>query len=186
MKREKSIIIYRPEIDGLRALAVAAVVGFHAFPTIVPGGYVGVDVFFVISGFLITSIIVDGLARDRFSLAGFYIRRIRRIFPALTIMLAACLAAGWLLLLPNEFVALGKHVASGAAFISNFVDVREAGYFDQRAELKPLLHLWSLGIEEQFYLVWPIIAILAFRFKNGVFTAALAIVLGRGLINAQP
>jgi peptidoglycan/LPS O-acetylase OafA/YrhL len=158
-------------------MAVAAVVGFHAFPTIVPGGYVGVDVFFVISGFLITSIIVDGLARDRFSLADFYIGRARRLFPALTIVLAVCVVAGWLLLLPNEFVALGKQVASGAAFVSNFVDAMEAGYFDQRAELKPLLHLWSLGIEEQFYLAWPIVVILAIRFKNGVLIAALVIVL---------
>jgi peptidoglycan/LPS O-acetylase OafA/YrhL len=164
-------------------MAVAAVVGFHAFPTIVPGGYVGVDVFFVISGFLITSIIVDGVARDRFSVADFYIGRARRIFPALTIVLAVCVVAGWLLLLPNEFVALGKHVASGAAFISNFVDASEAGYFDPRADQKPLLHLWSLGIEEQFYLAWPIGAILAIRFKKGVFIAALLIVLVSFAVN---
>jgi peptidoglycan/LPS O-acetylase OafA/YrhL len=183
VSRENPTLAYRPEIDGLRALAVAAVLGFHAFPNIVPGGYVGVDVFFVISGFLITSIVVDGSARGRLSLADFYIGRVRRLFPALTIVLAACLVAGWLLLLPNEFASLGKHVAAGAAFISSFVDVREAGYFDQRAELKPLLHLWSLGIEEQFYLVWPIVAFLAIRFKTGVFIAALVIVVASWAVN---
>jgi peptidoglycan/LPS O-acetylase OafA/YrhL len=174
---------YRPEIDGLRAVAVAGVVGFHAFPAVIPGGYVGVDVFFVISGFLITSIIVDGLNHDHFSLIGFYIRRTRRIFPALALVLAACLAAGWVLLLPSEFIALGKHTAAGATFITNFVQLDEAGYFDVSAELKPLLHLWSLGIEEQFYLAWPLIAMAAFRLGKRVFNAALAIVIVSFVIN---
>ena len=174
---------YRPEIDGLRAVAVAAVIGFHAFPKAIPGGYVGVDVFFVISGFLITSIIVGKLAKGRFSLADFYIRRTRRIFPALTLVLAVCLAAGWVLLLPSEFVALGKHAAAGATFITNFVQRLEAGYFDLSAELKPLLHLWSLGIEEQFYVAWPLVAMLAFRFGKRVFAAALAIVVISFTIN---
>jgi peptidoglycan/LPS O-acetylase OafA/YrhL len=148
---------YRPDIDGLRAVAVLAVVGYHAFPAIFPGGLIGVDVFFVISGFLITGIIVDGLDNGTFSFAEFYRRRIRRIFPALAVVLAACLVAGWFLLLPDEFARLGKHAAAGAGFVLNFVLWGEAGYFDKAAVTKPLLHLWSLGVEEQFYIAWPLL-----------------------------
>ena len=151
---------YRPDVDGLRAVAVLAVVAFHAFPGAAPGGFAGVDVFFVISGFLISSIIFDDLKDGRFSFAGFYWRRVRRIFPALILVLASCLALGWLLLLPDEYAALGKHVAAGAAFASNIALWREAGYFDTSADLKPLLHLWSLGVEEQYYLVWPLLLFL--------------------------
>ena len=154
---------YRPDIDGLRGVAVLAVVGFHAFPGIVPGGFVGVDVFFVISGFLISSIIFSGIEAGRFSFRAFYARRIRRIFPALAIVLGACLAAGWFLLLAEPFAQLGKHAAGGAGFISNYLLWEEAGYFDEAAETKPLLHLWSLGIEEQFYLLWPLLVFLAHR-----------------------
>jgi peptidoglycan/LPS O-acetylase OafA/YrhL len=148
---------YRPDVDGLRAVAVLAVVAFHAFPEALPGGFVGVDVFFVISGFLISGIIFQGLKAGTFSFADFYWRRVRRIFPALVLVLAACLALGWLLLLPDEYSQLGKHVAAGAGFVSNLVLWREAGYFDVAAELKPLLHLWSLGVEEQYYLAWPLV-----------------------------
>lgn len=148
---------YRPDIDGLRAIAVLVVVGFHAFPGWVRGGFVGVDVFFVISGFLISTIILEGLGRGRFTIGGFYARRIRRIFPALVTVLLASLVAGWFLLFPDEYRQLGKHVAGGAAFVSNFVLWNESGYFDEAAELKPLLHLWSLGIEEQFYIVYPLL-----------------------------
>ena len=112
---------YRPDIDGLRAIAIAAIVGFHAFPTLVPGGYVGVDVFFVVSGFLITTIIISGLERGTFSFTNFYIRRTKRILPALAVVLATCLMLGWLWLLPGEFMALGKHAAAGAAFITNII-----------------------------------------------------------------
>lgn len=148
---------YRPDIDGLRAIAVLAVVGFHAFPEAVPGGFAGVDVFFVISGYLISGILLRELEQDRFSVARFYERRARRIFPALALVLAACLLFGWATLFTDEFTQLGKHVFAGAAFIANLVSWREAGYFDKAAELKPLLHLWSLGIEEQFYFVWPLL-----------------------------
>jgi peptidoglycan/LPS O-acetylase OafA/YrhL len=141
---------YRPDVDGLRAVAVLAVLAFHAFPEALPGGFVGVDVFFVISGFLISGLILQGLQHGTFSFADFYWRRVRRIFPALVLVLAACLALGWLVLLPDEYSQLGKHVAAGAAFVSNIVLWREAGYFDVAAALKPLLHLWSLGVEEQF------------------------------------
>src|SRR6202161_1870692 len=141
---------YRPDIDGLRAIAVLAVIGFHAFPTWIRGGFVGVDVFFVISGYLISTILLTGMERGSFRFTQFYMRRIRRIFPALIVVLLACMVAGWLVLFSFEYKALGKHVAGSAAFVSNFVLWNEAGYFDKAAETKPLLHIWSLGIEEQF------------------------------------
>jgi peptidoglycan/LPS O-acetylase OafA/YrhL len=148
---------YRPDIDGLRAIAVLSVVGFHAFPNWIRGGFVGVDVFFVISGFLISNIILGELAEDRFSFRRFYARRVKRIFPALLLVLTGCLVLGWFSLLADEYRQLGKHVAGGAGFVANLVLVRESGYFDNEAETKPLLHLWSLGIEEQFYIVWPLL-----------------------------
>jgi peptidoglycan/LPS O-acetylase OafA/YrhL len=152
---------YRADVDGLRAVAVLLVVGFHAFPEWIGGGLIGVDVFFVISGFLISTIIISGLERGTFSFLGFYSRRIRRIFPALLVVLVASLAIGWFLLLPDTFAQLGKHIAGAAGFVSNFVLWDESGYFDQDSIAKPLLHLWSLGIEEQFYLVWPLVLWLA-------------------------
>lgn len=161
---------YRPDVDGLRAVAVAAVVGFHAFPGRLPSGFVGVDVFFVISGYLITSILLRDLARGRYSIAEFYVRRVRRIFPALALVLAAVLAVGWFTLLPEEYARLGKHAAGGAAFAANLVFWAEEGYFDVAGELKPLLHLWSLGVEEQFYLIWPLL--LAFAWRRGWVRAA--------------
>jgi peptidoglycan/LPS O-acetylase OafA/YrhL len=153
---------YRPDIDGLRAVAVLAVVGFHAFPRRVHGGFVGVDVFFVVSGFLISSIIYNALRQGRFSYLEFYARRVRRIFPALLVVLAASLAAGLLLPFPDDYKQLGREVAAGAGFAANFLFWSQSGYFDTNAALKPLLHLWSLGIEEQFYLVWPLL--LAFLY----------------------
>ena len=148
---------YRPDIDGLRALAVLSVVASHAFPDVMPGGFIGVDIFFVISGFLISTILLENLKKGTFSFADFYARRIRRIFPALLVVLSASYAFGWFALLPDEFMQLGKHIAAGAGFVSNFVLWSESGYFDTAAELKPLLHLWSLGIEEQFYILWPLL-----------------------------
>ena len=167
---------YRPDIDGLRAIAVTAVVAFHAAPGRLHGGFVGVDIFFVISGYLITSIIVGGLDADRFSFVDFYVRRIRRIFPALALVLAACLLVGIALFTGDELAALGKHVAAGAGFVSNLVLWSESGYFDASADFKPLLHLWSLGVEEQFYIVWPALLFLAHRF--GVRGKALFAVVG--------
>ena len=166
---------YRPDIDGLRAIAVLAVVAFHAFPRWIPGGFAGVDVFFVISGFLISGIIYDGLDRGNWSWATFYARRAKRIFPALAIVLAACFAFGWLALLSDEYRQLGKHIAGGSAFASNFVLWNESGYFDAAAETKPLLHLWSLGIEEQFYLAWPLLLWTAWKCRIPLAWAALAV-----------
>src|SRR3954465_7422613 len=156
---------YRPDIDGLRAFAVLSVVLYHAFPKVVRGGYVGVDVFFVISGFLISSILFTEMSEGRFSFTVFYGRRIRRIFPALAVCLAAVLAYGFVCLTPPELAQLGKHVLFGAGFLSNIVLWSESGYFDSAASYKPLLHLWSLGIEEQFYIAWPVLLWIAFRIK---------------------
>jgi peptidoglycan/LPS O-acetylase OafA/YrhL len=160
---EVSLIAYRADIDGLRAIAVVAVIGYHAFPETIPGGFVGVDVFFVVSGFLISSFLFERLQTGGFRLLEFYGRRIRRIIPALVIVIAATLAIGWQLLYPDEFTSLGKHALSAVAFSSNFTLWKETGYFDVAAETKPLLHLWSLGVEEQFYIVWPIMLYLAWR-----------------------
>ncbi len=150
-------------------------VGFHAFPGLISGGFVGVDIFFVISGFLISTIIFGSLQRDTFSFVEFYSRRIRRIFPALLLILAAVGAFGWFALFADEYKQLGKHIAAGAAFIFNFVVWNESGYFDGIADKKPLLHLWSLGIEEQFYIFWPLILWISWkrRFNLLAITAAI-------------
>ena len=160
-----SAVSYRPDIDGLRAIAVISVVIFHAFPRVIPGGFIGVDIFFVISGYLISRIIFSGFSHGEFSFLTFYTKRIRRIFPALILMLAVCYAFGWFILLAQEFSLLGKHVAAGAGFVSNLVLWSEAGYFDVSADTKPLLHLWSLGIEEQFYIFWPLLLWLASKIR---------------------
>lgn len=163
---------YRPDIDGLRAVAVLAVIAFHAYPGLLPGGFIGVDVFFVISGFLITGVILGDLERGTFTFADFYARRIRRIFPALLVVLVAAWIAGWFLLLADEYKSLGRNIAAGALFLSNVSLWTEAGYFDAAAELKPLLHLWSLGIEEQFYIAWPLVMVIAWRLRGSLVTVA--------------
>ncbi|HTY04740.1 MAG TPA: acyltransferase family protein [Rhodocyclaceae bacterium] len=157
---------YRPDIDGLRAVAILSVLSYHAFPAAMPGGFIGVDIFFVISGFLIASIIFRGLLHGRFSFLGFYGGRIRRLFPALLIVLTSAFAVGWFSLLPDEFAQFGKHVAGGIGFSDNILLWQESGYFDRAAELKPLLHLWSLGIEEQYYLVFPGMVWLLWHWRN--------------------
>lgn len=168
---------YQPHVDGLRAVAVLSVVAFHTFPDHVPGGFVGVDIFFVISGFLISGIILNGLRQQSFTFADFYARRIRRIFPALIVVLATTLALGYLLLFPSEFRNLGKHVLGGALFVANVTLWRDTGYFDVAAELKPLLHLWSLGVEEQFYLLWPLFLFACFKrgWKMFLITALICL-----------
>lgn len=156
---------YRADVDGLRAVAVLAVIGYHAFPGLVPGGFIGVDIFFVISGYLISTIIMEGLQRGTFSFAEFYSRRIRRIFPALLVVLVTIYAFGWFTLMGEEYAQLGKHIAGGAGFVSNLVLWGESGYFDAGATSKPLLHLWSLGIEEQFYIAWPLLLWAAWKIR---------------------
>ena len=147
---------YRPDIDGLRAIGVSSVVFYHAFPNILRGGFVGVDIFFVISGYLISKIISDNLLHHRFSFVDFYAHRVRRIFPSLLIVLVTTFAVGWVTFSAGEFAQLGKHIAGGAGFISNLLLLNESGYFDVGGEYKPLLNLWSLGIEEQFYIFLPL------------------------------
>ena len=150
---------------------------FHAFPGLIRGGFIGVDIFFVISGYLISTIIFENLDRGSFSFREFYVRRIKRIFPALIVVLLACFAFGWFALLADEFNQLGKHIAAGAGFVSNIVLWGEAGYFDNSAETKPLLHLWSLGIEEQFYIVWPLLLWFAWKRKFNLLTIAVLIAI---------
>lgn len=174
---------YRADIDGLRAVAVLPVLLFHAFPTVLPGGFTGVDVFFVISGFLISQILIESLSEQRFSLLLFYAKRIRRIFPALITVLTACLAFGWFALTPEELKLLGAHLVGGSTFVSNLLLWRESGYFDVAAETKPLLHLWSLGIEEQFYIIWPLILWLSWRLKLRFFWVTLGLLLVSFAIN---
>jgi peptidoglycan/LPS O-acetylase OafA/YrhL len=166
---------YRADIDGLRAIAVLSVVAFHAFGLHLPGGFVGVDVFFVISGYLITGVICERAEVGAFSFLDFYGRRVRRIFPALLMVLAAVGIVGWLRLMPDEFEALGRQIFGGAAFVANFVLWLQSGYFDVQADQKPLLHLWSLGVEEQFYLIWPILICLVDRKKLIIFMIILFI-----------
>ena len=176
---------YRPDIDGLRAIAVLSVVGFHAFPDWIKGGFIGVDVFFVISGFLISGIIYENLDKGKFTFREFYIRRIRRIFPALIVVMTACFVFGLFSLLTDEYRQLGKHIAGGAAFISNLLLLQEFGYFDNSAETKPLLHLWSLGIEEQFYIIWPLFVWLTWKRKFNFFAITLAIAVGSFYLNIK-
>jgi peptidoglycan/LPS O-acetylase OafA/YrhL len=168
---------YRSDIDGLRGIAVLAVVCFHGFPTRIGGGFVGVDIFFVISGFLISSIIIESRERNAFSFLEFYARRVRRIFPALAVVLIACMSFGWLVLFPDEYQQLGKHIAAGAGFVGNLISLHEAGYFDTNASFKPLLHLWSLGVEEQFYFVWPVLVLLSWRWRQGPIVIASAVLI---------
>lgn len=187
----KTELHYRPDVDGLRAVAVLAVIGFHTFPGRVPGGFVGVDIFFVISGFLISSIILKGLESGNFSYLRFYARRVRRIFPALILVLLASLALGWWVLLPDEYEQLGRHVIAGAFFASNFLLLSESGYFEMSGHLKPLLHLWSLGIEEQFYIVWPLCLVLIWRWPRYripvvAVIAAASFVLNIALVQLYP
>lgn len=171
---------YRTDIDGLRAVAVAGVVIFHAFPTALTGGFVGVDVFFVLSGFLITAIIRTEAEAGTFSIAGFYERRFRRIVPALVAMLLATTVAATIILPPSELAAYGKSVVGVAAFVSNILFWRDSGYFDAASVDKPLLHTWSLAVEEQFYIFWPLVTAALIRRGGpralGAFVSATVIV----------
>lgn len=173
---------HRADIDGLRAIAVLPITFFHAGIPGFAGGFVGVDIFFVISGFLITGILVRDLEAGRFSYSDFYERRLRRIFPALIVMLAASLVAAYFLILPSEARSFGKSVIGAIVFIANIVFYREAGYFDDSAEEKPLLHTWSLGVEEQFYIVFPIILFVLMkylpRYRGAAMMGLAAVSLG--------
>jgi peptidoglycan/LPS O-acetylase OafA/YrhL len=151
------VVKYRPDIDGLRAIAVLLVVFFHAFPAVLPSGFIGVDIFFVISGFLISSIILTQIKADSFRIRDFYVRRIRRIFPAFLLVTAVTLFIGWFVLFPSEYADLGQYALASAAFVANIVFYRQIDYFAPDMATQPLIHTWSLSVEEQFYLIWPLV-----------------------------
>jgi len=173
----RSALAYRPDIDGLRAVAVLAVIAFHAFPGVAPGGFYGVDIFFVISGYLISTLLAAAFARPGARpgpvIADFYRRRVRRILPSLLVVLAACYAFGYARLIPGAFGQLAEHVAASAGFCLNLVLAASTGYFDTEAASKPLLHLWSLGVEEQFYLAWPLVIWFVTRARLGLLRTAV-------------
>lgn len=166
---------YRAEIDGLRALAVVPVILFHAGLGVPSGGFLGVDVFFVISGYLITGIILDELERGQFSIAGFYERRARRILPALFVVMLCSIPLAWLWMFPSQFRDFGQSLSAVGAFVSNFLFWHESGYFSGPSDTKPLLHTWSLAVEEQFYVVFPLF--LAVIWRMGRRQAATVIVV---------
>ncbi len=168
-----SSLPYRADIDGLRALAVVPVLLFHAGLGC-PGGFVGVDVFFTISGYLIGSLVLAELRAGTFSMAGFWERRIRRIFPALALVVVATLAVGAWVMVPGHFEDLGKSVAAQPLLVANFLFWRESGYFDTASEFQPLLHTWSLAVEEQFYLFFPVVMMLVL--KGGERCARLVVI----------
>ena len=157
---------YRSEIDGLRAIAVIPVIFFHAGFEWFQGGYVGVDVFFVISGYLITSIIIADLDEGRFRISQFYERRVRRILPALLLVVTACIPFAWIWLLPSAMKDFSQSLLAVATFSSNILFWIESGYFDAAAELKPLLHTWSLAVEEQYYVIFPLLLVAITRFGS--------------------
>ena len=174
---------YRRDIDGLRAIAVIFVVIYHGFQKYLPGGYIGVDIFFVISGFLITKIIHQGCSLNNFSIKEFYFRRIRRIFPALILVLATSFLFAWYAFSQQELQQLGKHTFSGGLFFSNIVLFRESGYFEKDIWSKPLLNLWSLGVEEQFYIFWPLFFSHIFRKRYNYFIITSVLIGASLLVN---
>ena len=176
---------YRREIDGLRAVAVLPVILFHAGFPLFGGGFVGVDVFFVISGFLITGIIVEEMRHGRFSLLNFYERRARRILPALFLVMAASLPAAWMLLSPKDLQDFAQSLVAIGLFASNFLFWQESGYFDAEAELKPMLHTWSLAVEEQYYVIFPLMILVCWRLGPARLFALLATLAAASLALSQ-
>ncbi len=176
---------YRPEIDGLRALAVLSVIFFHAGIKLFKGGFVGVDIFFVISGYLITTIILKDIKKEKFSIAYFYQRRVRRILPALIITIALSMPFALIFLPPSDLQNYSKSIVSSLTFWSNFQFSSEVGYFETPGEYKPLLHTWSLSIEEQFYILYPIFFIFFFKLKKKFFNLLIIIILFLSLAFAQ-
>jgi len=181
---DSNAIKYRPDVDGLRAVAVLSVVLYHFSHSALPGGYLGVDIFFVISGYLITSIIWQEIQGSEFSIATFYERRIRRIMPALSLVLLASTITATTLLLPADLLGFGKSLLATLAFVANIYFWRDTDYFSRAADEKPLLHLWSLGVEEQFYILFPLLLILLFRYwRRGVIPVITIFSLGSLALN---
>ena len=162
----QAALAFRPDLEGLRGVAVLSVLAVHAFPDLLRGGFIGVDIFFVLSGYLISTILFRSIDAGRFSILDFYAARIRRLYPALCLVLIACLVFSVWFTFPSVSRQVGHHVAAGALFMSNIALWNEAGYFDAASETKPLLHLWSLGIEEQFYIVWPVAVLAMSRYRR--------------------
>lgn len=185
-KQVKDDAAYRPDIDGLRAIAISSVVAFHAFPKFLTGGFLGVDVFFVISGFLIAGIILREQAEGTFKISRFYQRRVRRIFPALIVVLLACLCMGMISLFDVEFLQLARHAFFGAFGLANLSLSKDTSYFSLAAETNPLLHLWSLGVEEQFYLLIPPLVMILGGRKHYLLAAFLAILAGSLWLSVDP
>ena len=176
---------YLPELDGLRAVSIILVIVYHAFPNLLKSGYIGVDVFFVISGFLITSYIIKDLEKEQFSRIEFFSRRIRRLLPSLIVVMASSIVFGWFVLLNGEYEQLGGHIASSSAFFVNFVLASESGYFDNLAETKPMLHLWSIAVEEQFYIIWPIILCIAWKYQFNILKIFIILFIVSFYLNIQ-
>ena len=166
---------YRREIDGLRAVAVLPVILFHAGLSFWSGGFVGVDVFFVISGYLITTILIEERARGTYSVLSFYERRARRILPALFLVLVACIPFAWMWIPPYPFEDFARSLAFAALFISNIHFLEHGGYFDINADLRPLLHTWSLAVEEQYYLLFPLVLFFLKDFRRRKFLAVFTV-----------
>jgi peptidoglycan/LPS O-acetylase OafA/YrhL len=177
VRRHVSQVGHRADVEGLRGIAVLSVLAVHTFPQWVRGGFIGVDIFFVLSGYLISGILLRSLEAGTFRYRDFYARRVRRIFPALCLVLIATLAFSTLYTFPGPSRQVGGHVAAGAMFLSNIALWKEAGYFDIASEAKPLLHLWSLGVEEQFYLVWPIVTVALFRDRRRMLWTICAVLV---------
>jgi peptidoglycan/LPS O-acetylase OafA/YrhL len=176
---------HRREIDGLRALAVVPVILFHAGFEAFSGGFVGVDVFFVISGYLITSIILEQKALGTFSLLDFYERRARRILPALFLIMAVSIPFAWLWLMPSDMKDFSQSLVAVSVFASNILFSQEIGYFNTAAELKPLLHTWSLAVEEQYYVLFPLFMLVMWRFAKRLTVATLVVITALSFALAQ-
>ena len=178
-------MLYRRDIDGLRAIAVLTVIFFHAGFKLFSGGFVGVDIFFVISGYLITSIILRAHQTGRYTLHDFCIRRARRILPALFFVILVCLPLSWHWFLPGDLKDFGQSVVATTLFSSNLFFWLKTGYFDIEAEFKPLLHTWSLAVEEQYYLFFPLLLSLCLKKSSQVFRLSLILLVVSSLAWAQ-
>jgi peptidoglycan/LPS O-acetylase OafA/YrhL len=176
---------YRKEIDGLRALAVLPVILFHAGFTTFSGGFVGVDIFFVISGYLITTIIVDEMEKGKFSLFNFYDRRARRILPALFFVMLCTLPFAWFWMLPRDLKSFSESLVAVPLFASNILFYLTSGYFDTASVLKPLLHTWSLAVEEQYYVLFPLFLMLAWKLGKKWIISLLLLIAIVSLLAAQ-
>ena len=167
---------YRPEIDGLRALAVVPVILFHAGFELFSGGFIGVDVFFVISGYLITTILIEDIENKRFNLLNFYERRARRILPALFFVMLVCIPFAWMWMLPDPLENFGQSLVAATLSANNILLYLTSGYWDLASEFKPLLHTWSLGVEEQYYVIFPLLLLLTWRFGKGIVLLSIIVI----------